>query len=153
MIIDTVKREDRMHPRFVGLLALGLAGAASAAGGVKPGYWETTSKVLSPIHTTSTERRCVTQDQVRKFMSCYINHHYDCTCAEDVVGDGRLTFKGQCIERKSGSPVGVSGSGTYTDTTFSMAADATFRLLGIPMAGKATIDARRLADTCPADSK
>ena len=30
-------------------------------GGVKPGYWETTSEVLSPIRSTSTERRCVTR--------------------------------------------------------------------------------------------
>lgn len=142
-----------MRSAIAGMLAMGLAGAAWAAGGVKPGYWETTSRVLSPIHSNSIERRCVTPEQVRKFMSCHINHHYDCTCVEDVVGDGRLTFKGQCIERKSGSPVGVSGIGTYTDTTLSMTADATFRLLGIPVAGKATIEARRLSDTCPADGK
>ena len=127
-----------------------VAGAATAASGVKPGYWETTSRVLSPIHSTDTERRCVTRDQVRRFMSCYINHHYDCTCAEDIVGDGRLTFKGQCVEHKNGSIVGVTGVGTYTDTTLSMSADATFKLLGIPVAGKATIEAKRLSDICPA---
>lgn len=142
-----------MRNILFGALALGLAGSATAAEGVKPGYWETTSKVLSPIHSTSTERRCVTQDQVRKFMSCYINHHYDCVCAEDAVGDGRLTFKGRCVERKSGSSVAVSGTGAYTDTSFSMAADARFRLLGIPVNGRATVDAKRLSDTCPAESK
>ena len=47
----------------------------------------------------------------------------------------------------------MSGAGTYTDTTLSMSADATFKMLGIPVSGKATIEARRLADTCPADSK
>ncbi len=142
-----------MRSILAGAVALGLAGAASAAGGVKPGYWETTSTVLSPIHSVTTERRCVTQDQVRKFMSCYINHHYDCACAEDMVGDGRVTFKGQCVERKSGSKVGVSGAGTYTDTALDMSADATFKLLGIPVAGKATIEAKRLSDTCPAETK
>jgi hypothetical protein len=127
-----------------------VGGAAFAAGGVKPGYWETTSQVLSPVRSIDTERRCVTRDQVRKFMSCYINHHYDCVCAQDVVGDGHLAFKGQCVERKNGSKVGVSGVGTYTDTTFDVSADATFKLLGIPVAGKATIEAKRLSDTCPA---
>ena len=131
----------------------GQAVAASGASGVKPGYWETTSRVLSPIRSTNTERRCVTQDQVRKFMSCYINHHYDCTCADDVVGDGRISFKGECVERKSGSRVGVTGGGTYTDTTLNMSADAAFRLLGIPVSGRATIEAKRLSDTCPAEAR
>ncbi len=143
---------DRLKWMSRGAALLGIVPimAATAGSGVKPGYWETTSRVLSPIHSTDTERRCVTRDQVRRFMSCYINHHYDCTCAEDVVGDGRLTFKGQCVERKNGSIVGVTGVGSYTDTTLSMSADATFKLLGIPVTGKATIEARRLSDTCPA---
>ena len=132
------------------LAAVALGGPAAAASGVKPGYWETTSRVLSPIRSTDTERRCVTQDQVRKFMSCYINHHYDCVCAEDVVGDGKVMFKGECVERKSGAKVGVTGAGTYNDTSLTMSAAATFKLLGIPVAGKATIEAKRLSDTCPA---
>lgn len=142
---------------IVGALILGLVPIVTSAsppgGEVKPGYWETTSRVLSPMRSTDTERRCVTPDQVRKFMSCYINHHYDCACDEDVVGDGRIRFKGQCVERKNGSKVGVSGVGTYTDTTLSMSADATFKMLGIPVAAKATIEARRLSDTCPTGSK
>ncbi len=130
------------------LIVTALAGSAHGAG-VKPGYWETTSQVTAPIHTTSTERRCVTADQVRKFMSCYINHHYDCACAEDEVSGGKVVFKGQCVEIKSGAKVGVVGAGTYTDTSLSMSADASFRLLGIPVAGKATISAKRLSETCP----
>ena len=132
-------------------LVVTLSTVVSAAG-VKPGYWETTSKVLAPIHSTDTERRCVSQDQVRKFMSCYINHHYDCACIEDTVGEGKIMFKGQCVERKKGGKVGVVGVGTYTDTTLSMSADATFKLLGIPMSAKATIEAKRISDTCPAPS-
>ena len=149
-----MRQTDGLRAALRGAAVLGMipivAGAAMAASGVKPGYWETTSRVLSPIHSSETERRCVTQDQVRKFMSCYINHHYDCVCAEDVVGNGRIAFKGQCVEHKSGRKVGVVGTGTYTDATLSMSADATFRMLGIPVVGKATIDARRLSDTCPA---
>ena len=152
-----MKKTGRMPAMARRAVLLGIvsavAGAATASGGVKPGYWETTSRVLSPMQSVDTERRCVTQEQVRKFMSCYINHHYDCACAEDVVGAGHLSFKGQCIERKNGSKVGVAGVGTYTDTTLDMSADATFKMLGIPVAAKATIEARRLGDTCPAGSK
>ncbi len=147
-------RIDPMRAVVRGAVLLGIVaivtGAAPAGGGVKPGYWETTSRVLSPIHSVDTERRCVTKEQVRKFMSCYINHHYDCACAEDTVGDGRVAFKGECVDRKNGSKVAVSGSGTYTDTTLSMSADAMFKFMGLPVAGKATIDAKRLSDTCPA---
>ena len=125
----------------------------SHAAGVKPGYWETTSRVLSPIHTSSTEQRCVTQEQVRKFMSCYINHHYECTCAEDVVGGGKVAFRGVCVDHHSGAKVGVVGAGTYTDTTLAMSADASFRMLGLPVTAKATIDAKRLSDTCPAEPR
>ncbi len=97
-----------------GAAALPLASFAPATAGARwgaasrPGYWETTSRVLSPMHSIDTERRCVSQDQVRKFMSCYINHHYDCVCAEDVVGDGHVAFKGHAPNAKtdprSGSP-------------------------------------------------
>ena len=146
--------KDSLRWLVCGAAVLGLAalvsGAAPAATGVKPGYWETTSRVLSPMHSVDTERRCVTREQVRRFMSCYINHHYDCVCADDTVGDGRVAFKGQCVDRKNGSKVDVSGAGSYTDTTLTMSADATFKLMGIPMAGKAAIEARRLSDTCPA---
>jgi hypothetical protein len=148
MTATTIIRLGSLSAALCGLVTSAIAGA-----GVKPGYWETTSRVLSPMHSTDTEQRCVTQDQVRKFMSCYINHHYDCVCAEDVVGGGHVSFKGQCVERKNGSKVGVTGVGTYTDTTLSMSADATFKMLGLPVAAKATIDARRLSDTCPAGSK
>lgn len=135
---------------FLLIPALGLIAASGEPGGVKPGYWETTSEVTSPIHTRSTERRCVTQDQVRKFMSCYINHHYDCACDNDDVSGGRVAFKGVCTEKKNGSKVRIEGSGRYTETTLAMNADARFRLLGLPVSGKASILAHRLGETCPA---
>lgn len=138
-----------MRMVLAALVALGVSGAALAAPGVRPGFWETTSRVLSPVHTVDTERRCVTQEQVRKFMSCYINHHYDCACSEDVVGDGKVMFKGQCVERKNGSKVNVVGVGTYTDESLSMSANALFKIFGIPMAAKATMEAKRLSETCP----
>ena len=142
-----------MIPRpllLVPAVVLCLAAAAPEPAGVKPGYWETTSEVTSPIHQSSTEKRCVTREQVRKFMSCYINHHYDCVCDNNEVAGGHLAFKGVCTDRKNGSKVQIVGSGTYTDTTLAMSADARFHLIGLPVTGKASITAHRLGDSCPA---
>jgi hypothetical protein len=139
------------RPLFAALLLCAAGGVLAASpAGVKPGFWETTSEVTSPIHEKNTERRCVTQAQVRKFMSCYINHHYDCTCGTDEVAGGRVRFEGECVEKKSGNKVHIVGGGAYTDDTLSMTADARFHLLGLPVDGKASIEARRIGDSCPA---
>ncbi len=42
-----------------------------------------------------------------------------------------------------------TGVGSYTDTTLSMSADATFRMLGLPVAAKATIDAQASVGCLP----
>jgi len=121
---------------------------ARSADSVTPGYWEAREEVLSPIHSLKVERRCITPQQVSRFMGCYINHHYQCTCPEQSAHDGVVVFKGHCVDNK-GRRVGVEGRGTYTPTTLRMDAHVAFRLLGIPLSGEATTDAHRLGDVCP----
>ena len=133
-------------------LTVGPLSAARAADTIKPGYWEAREEVLSPIHSLKVERRCVTRQQVAKFMTCYINHHYRCSCPEQSARAGIVTFKGQCVDNK-GQTVGVEGHGAYTRTTLSLDASVTFRLLGIPLSGEAVTDAHRIGDICPADVK
>lgn len=122
---------------------------AWAAETIQPGYWEAKDEVVSPIHTSKVERRCITSREVDKFMSCHINHIYQCVCPEQTARDGVVAFKGECVDKK-GHKVGISGRGAYTPTTLTMTADFTFRLLGIPMSGEARTDARRIGDVCPA---
>jgi hypothetical protein len=85
-------------------------------------------------------------------MSCYINHHYTCHCPEQTHGDGHLSFRGECVDNK-GARVKISGSGTYTETTLHMNAEVTFKIGGLPITGRASTDAHRLGDVCPATSK
>jgi hypothetical protein len=142
-----------MNPaKFLSILAAAAAftGVARAEETIQPGYWESTDKVLSPIHSEKVERRCIAPKDVAKFMTCYINHHYTCQCPEQSYSGGKIDYRGQCVDSK-GAKVGIVGHGTYTPTTLHMTAEVTFRIAGLPISGEASTDAHRLGDVCPAD--
>jgi hypothetical protein len=128
-----------------------LACAARAQDRILPGYWESVERVTSPIPSEKTERRCITPRNISRFMSCYINHHYDCVCPEQSAGQGRITFRGECVDHK-GQHVRIEGDGNFTPLSLHLSARATFKLLGIPIAADAVTDAKRLGDTCPPGS-
>jgi len=118
---------------------------------IRPGYWESESRVLAPIASSKTDLRCITPKDVARFMSCYINHHYQCVCPEQSIGDGKISFKGECVDHK-GQRVGIEGGGAFTATTLHMTARASFRILGLPIEADASTDAHRLGDVCPPGS-
>jgi hypothetical protein len=134
--------------------ALGAAAPASAQGPqpIIPGYWESTNRLLSPIHQTKTERRCITPADVDKFLAGPSNHHYDCSYPTRIIEDGQIRLAGTCVEKKKGREVQVSGRGTYTPTRFHLEAHIVTDILGIPLHGRASTDARRIADACPTDA-
>jgi hypothetical protein len=136
----------------VAISALTVMASASAgawaADSIRPGYWESTNKVLSPIQETKTDRRCITPKDVAKFMSCHINHHYTCQCPEQSYSDGKIRFHGECLSNK-GEKVRIAGEGDYTDTTLHMTAKGQFLLFGLPIEIEASTDAHRIGDDCP----
>lgn len=123
--------------------------SAHAQDSIIPGYWETTDR--SPVGT-KTERRCITPNDVAKFMRGPSNHIYACTYPQQTIGGGVITFRGECVDRK-GQRVQLSGHGVYTHNILSMTANVSVRLLGIPLTLTASTDARRLGDTCPGPAK
>jgi len=123
--------------------------AAAAATTILPGYWESTNKLLSPIKQSKTEKRCITPADVDKFLAGPSNRHYACTYPTKVFAGGRITLKGTCVSKK-GRKVAVQGSGTYTPTSFNLTAEIATEFLGLDIAGKASTEARRIADVCPA---
>lgn len=130
-------------------IALGAAmPAAAAAPLIRPGYWESTNKLLSPIKQSSTEKRCITPADVEKFMSGPSNRHYACTYPTKVFSGGKITLKGTCVSKK-GRKIAVQGSGAYTPTTFDLTAEIAAEFLGLDIVGKASTEARRIGDTCP----
>ena len=132
------------------ILTLALAGpaAASDAYPIKPGYWESTNRLLSPIRQTKTERRCVKPADVEKFLAGPSNRHYDCTYPTRVFKDGKIVLKGSCVSKK-GRKVAVEGSCAYTPTSFNLTAEIATEFMGLDIAGKASTEAHRLGDDCP----
>ena len=134
--------------RLAVLLALAVAAPAAAAPTITPGYWESTNRLLSPIKQTKTEKRCITPADVEKFLSGPSNRHYACTYPTKVFADGRIALKGTCVSKK-GRKVAVQGQGAYTPTSFNLTAEIATEFLGLDITGKASTEARRIADTCP----
>jgi hypothetical protein len=133
-------------------LAACASGAAHGAETIRPGFWESTDRVLSPIPSTKVDRRCIAQKDVERFMTCYINHHYSCVCPEQSYENGQIRYRGECTDAKGGK-VGIVGQGNYTPTTLHLDAEVTFHLGGLPITGHASTDAHRIADECPAEAE
>lgn len=138
-----------MNRRLLLLIApLALAGPASAAEGILPGYWETTNRLIYPIPQKKTEMRCITPAEVAKFMQGPSNRHYTCTYPTKSFANGKILLRGQCVSKK-GRKVDVSGDGVYTPTTMKMTANIATEWAGLTIAGKASTEARRISESCP----
>ena len=122
---------------------------AAAPPPIQPGYWESTNRLLSPIRQTKVERRCITPADVDKFLAGPSNRHYKCTYPHKIISGGRISLKGTCVSKK-GRKVAVEGSGAYNPTSFNLTASIATEFLGLDIAGKASTEARRIADACPA---
>jgi hypothetical protein len=131
------------------LAALAAAGPATAQTAISPGYWETTSKVTAPFPTHKTERRCIKPQDVAKFMEGKINHIYTCTYPTKRVGDGKIRLEGTCATR-DGPAIPITGEGAFTADTLHLDARITPQIGGLNIPVKASTDARRLSDACPA---
>jgi hypothetical protein len=131
------------------LIVLTATSAALAQKAISPGYWETTSKVTAPFPTHKTERRCIKPQDVAKFMEGKINHIYTCTYPTKRVGDGKIHLAGSCATR-DGAPVPIFGEGTFTAETLHLDARISPQIAGLTIPVKASTDAKRLSDSCPA---
>ena len=134
---------------LIGFLSLAAAPAMARQGAtaIQPGWWESTNTLNLIISNTEVERRCITPADVDKVLSGRINHHYTCTYPEKRVADGRMYFKGTCVDKR-GRKVNVTANGTYSQTAFTLTANLSGKVAGVPLSATATTNARRLGDTC-----
>lgn len=137
-----------LGPAVAAALAIAPPSHAAAPTAIEPGYWESTNKLLSPIHQTTVEKRCITPADVDKFMAGPSNRHYACTYPTRVISGGVIRLKGVCVSKK-GQKVSIQGSGVYTPSHFTLTADVATVFLGLDIIGRASTDARRIGDTCP----
>lgn len=138
------------------LAALGLLALASAAPAalarqpvttIEPGWWEMTNTLNLVISKTEIERRCITPADVDKILSGRINRHYTCYYPEKRVSDGTMFFKGYCVDKR-GRRVNVTATGSYSPSAYSMKANLSGKVAGVPLSASATTVSRRLGDTC-----
>ena len=135
---------------FAVLAAGAVAGPALAQeGAIQPGYWEVTNKVSAVISQTKKEKRCITPSEVQKFMMGPSNRHYKCDYPTRIFKNGKITLKGKCAT-KNGHTALLEATGTYSPTHFKLTADIDTSYAGLPLSGRATTEAKRIADTCPA---
>ena len=137
--------------RFLTALALAaaLAGPAAAQTTIEPGYWETTSQVVSPFPTKKTERRCIRAEDVAKVIGGAPNRHYTCTYPTREIADGKIRLVGSC-KTKNSDPVPVTGEGVYTSDRLRLDARVQARIGGLSIPVHARTTGKRLGDVCPA---
>lgn len=133
------------------LAAAGLLAAPAVAREtttIQTGWWESTNTLNFIIKDVDRERRCITPKDVDKVMSGKINRHYTCTYPEKRVADGRMFFKGTCVDKR-GRQVNVTATGTYSPTAFTLTANLSGKVAGVPVSATASTTAKRLGDVCP----
>ena len=134
------------------LLAAAVAGPAAAGPAaqtaITPGYWESTNKMLSPIRSTSVEKRCITPAEVEKFMAGPSNRHYTCTYPTREVANGKIRLAGSC-KTKNSAPVPITGEGVFTRDTLKLDARVRAKLGGLSVPIHARTEGKRIGDTCP----
>jgi hypothetical protein len=133
---------------LIALPLLALAVPAAAATTILPGYWESVNHVQVLMTKDSTDRKCITPEQVESYLSGPSNNHYTCTYTSRSVGGGAVHLAGQCVD--SGVHFNVVLNGTYTPESFHLKAKLDGNLSGLPLSGFATTDAHRLSADCPA---
>jgi hypothetical protein len=133
------------------VLLAGVAGPALAQDAISPGYWETISKVTSPFPANKTERRCIKPADVAKFMEGKINHIYTCTYPTKEVAGGKMRMQGTCAA-KDGPAIPITAQGTFSSDSLHLEARLAVQFGGLAVPVRASTDAKRLGDTCPAEA-
>jgi len=130
------------------VLAAAVAGPAAAQTSIEPGYWETTSQVISPFPTKKTEQRCIRPEDVAKVIGGAPNRHYTCTYPTREIADGKIRLVGSC-KTKNSDPVPVNGEGVYMRVNLRLDAHVKARLGGLTVPVHARTTGKRLGDVCP----
>ena len=131
--------------------AISVPASAIEESPILPGYWESTSKVSFPLPSSKTERKCLSSEEVVKFLTGPANSHYVCKYDKSHFVGGVAAMEGECID--AGVRAKVKVSGNYTPTSFQLTShlNALFGGLSIPI--DASIDAHRLSGECPIETK
>ena len=126
----------------------GPGAAANAQTTILPGYWETTSQIISPFPTRKVERRCIRPEDVDKVIAGAPNHNYTCTYPTKEISGGKIRLAGSC-KTKHSAPVPISTEGVYTPDSLRMDARVKAKIGGLTIPVHARTSGRRIGDVCP----
>jgi len=126
-----------------------LTAPALAETTILPGFWESKNHSELLITQDSTDRKCITPAQVETYLSGPANNHYTCVYDHRSVEGGAVKLAGHCVDN-NGMKMDVAIAGTYTLESFHLKAQLRTKFASLPIAGSASIDARRLSAECPA---
>jgi hypothetical protein len=131
-------------PALAAVATLSAAPQAPAAAEhtIDPGFWEARTSALI---FNGTNRRCVREQDVARYVGGWENSIYDCTYPVSVVGGGSLRWEGTCVSR-GGRRLTIRAQGTYTNDAFTVRGHVSSRLAGINLGSNFTVRARRLGD-------
>lgn len=133
---------------FLAILAIAAPSVAASQTSIKPGYWETTSQIVSPFPTSKTEKRCIRAEDVEKVIAGSPNHNYTCTYPTKEIGGGKIKLAGSC-KTKHDAPVPISSTGVYTADTLRMDAYVKAKIAGLTVPVHARTSGKRIGDVCP----
>lgn len=134
------------------LAAPGLAFAQASP--ILPGYWDSTDTYSVLLAGSSHAKKCLTEAQVKAFVSAPQTSHYRCTYASREVADGAARFRGGSCYSHSGRKVlsDVSVDGHYAPESFQLHFRFNLQVsAGVGLPGVASIEAHRISAECPAD--
>ncbi len=134
------------------VVGVGLGYPAIAADGKpQPGYWEVTNTATLLFSSKKVEHRCLVAAEINNFMTGPSNRHYKCTYPVRSNADGKIHLRGSCTT-KQGQVAKITATGSYSPVSFKLNASLSTKIGGIPLAGTATTEAKRLGDKCPSDA-
>ena len=137
-----------LTPLALAAAVLAVPASAQSPTPIEPGYWETTSQVVSPFPTKKTEKRCIKAEDVAKFIGGSPNRHYTCTYPTRDIADGKIRLAGSC-KTKNSAPVPITGEGVYTRDSLRLDARVKAKVGGLVVPVHARTIGKRLGD-CPA---
>jgi len=145
---------DPLIPLAMALAAVATSAlAADTVGHPLPGYWEGRNHwSITIAGKTDIKRQCLSAAQVERWMTSPAPKHYTCTYVYTQVGDGHMSLRGACLDKKGQGGDAVA-TGTYSPDAFHIDATLSHIKIGaftLPIVGSANIDAHRLSPDCPA---
>ncbi len=134
-----------------GSLASSVAGAAED-GPILPGWWESTSKMLSPFPSSKTEDKCIPAKIINSYLTGPSNPHYTCHYDSRHLDGGHAVLEGECVDN-NGLRSKVKVEGDYGATSFNLKGHLHVVIGMLPIPVETSIEAHRLSAACPAGAK